>query len=216
MSVAIIDYGSGNLRSAEKSFMRVAQSLEQTRDVCVVNNADAVAQAEAIVLPGVGAFADCMAGLAAIDGLCEALDYRVRQCGRPFLGICVGMQLLFTKGLEEKTTQGLGWLQGDIIPLDIIPLDKKPSYKIPHMGWNEININKPHKVFNALDGKHGYFVHSYCAAPADEAVVYGTCDYGTPLVACVAQDTFCGTQFHPEKSQSVGLQFIKDFLAWRP
>lgn len=211
IDVAIIDYGSGNLRSAEKSFAHIGATLATTKKVSIVRTAEDVAKAEAIVLPGVGAFADCMAGLKSIDGLCDALEYRVRNQGRPFLGICVGMQLLFEQGLEEKTTQGLGWLCGTIAPLNLAP-----QYKVPHMGWNEIHIKAPHKVFNGLDGKHGYFVHSYAAQTPDDDIVYGVCDYGTPLIACVAKDSFCGTQFHPEKSQAVGLCLIKDFMEWRP
>ena len=214
MSVAIVDCGSGNLRSAAKSFERAA-GLTGGR-IVVTAEPDDVAKAERIVLPGVGAFADCRRGLDAIPGMVEALHEQVLLRGKPFLGICVGCQLMAERGLEKETTDGLGWIAGDV--MRIAPAD--PALKIPHMGWNTILPRRAHPLLAGIatgsDGLDAYFVHSYHLAPADEEDVVATCDYGGPLTAIVARDNRAGTQFHPEKSQTLGLKLIENFLQWRP
>lgn len=208
MSIAIIDYGSGNLRSAEKSFARMAKG----REVTLTANPDVVAKADHIVLPGVGAFGDCVAGLRGIDGMVEALNERVLNHARPFLGICVGMQLLCAKGHERGLHEGLGWLDAEVHPLDV-----PPELKVPHMGWNNLQLSGSHKVLDGLDGKDVYFVHGFAATFSGEARdIAAHVDYGGPVVAAVARDSFIGTQFHPEKSQQAGLQLIENFLEWRP
>lgn len=216
MTIAIIDYGSGNLRSAAKAFERAAGETAHVPDVRVTSDADVVAKAERIVLPGVGAFADCRRGLAAVDGMIEALNEAVIAKGRPFLGICVGMQLLATRGLEFETAEGLGWIPGDVV--EIKPHD--PSLKIPHMGWNTIDEVRPHPLLEGIDtgprGLHAYFVHSYQLKPSDPAHVIATTDYGGAITAIVGRDNIVGTQFHPEKSQTLGLEFIANFLDWAP
>ena len=212
-SVAIIDYGSGNLRSAAKAFERAGAETGQAVAVHVTGDADQVAKADRILLPGVGAFADCMAGLTALDGMVEALEHSVRQAGTPFLGICVGMQLMATRGLEHGEHRGLGWIEGDVTLIE--PLDR--SLKIPHMGWNELQILAPHPVLAGIsDGDHAYFVHSYGVRAARDDVVKSEVEYGGPLTAIVGCDNMVGTQFHPEKSQATGLRLIANFLAWRP
>jgi glutamine amidotransferase len=207
----IIDYGSGNLRSAAKAFERAAAetgadvAIEVTGDVALVRKADR------IVLPGVGAFADCRRGLDAVPGLVEALEARVRREGVPFLGICVGMQLLAERGLEHRTTEGLGWIPGDVVIID------GPGLRVPHMGWNDLEIRQPHPVLAGIaSGEHGYFVHSYRFACRDQTDVLATVEYGGPIAAVIGRDNILGTQFHPEKSQAMGLKFIGDFLGWRP
>ena len=215
MSVAIIDYGSGNLHSATKALERAAR---ESTGAAVVLTADPeiVAKADRIVLPGVGAFADCKRGLDAVPGMVEALDRAVREKGRPFLGICVGMQLLATRGLEHGVHEGLGWIDGDVAA--ITPDD--PSLKIPHMGWNTLDAGRDHAVLAGIptgpDGLHAYFVHSYAFRPAEAADAVATTDYGGPLTAIVARDTIVGTQFHPEKSQALGLALLANFLRWAP
>jgi imidazole glycerol-phosphate synthase subunit HisH len=214
VSVAIIDYGSGNLHSAAKAFERAAKESGQT--ITVTSDPDAVRRAERIVLPGVGAFADCRRGLDAVPGMVEALIESVRQRGRPFLGICVGMQLLGEWGREYRDTPGLGWIAGDVTK--IVPT--QPGLKIPHMGWNTLAPRRDHPLLADLalgpEGLHAYFVHSYQLEPkAGEDVVAQT-DYGGPLTAIVARDTVVGTQFHPEKSQRLGLSLIANFLRWAP
>jgi imidazole glycerol-phosphate synthase subunit HisH len=214
VSVAIIDYGSGNLHSAAKAFERAAKESGQT--ITVTSDPDAVRRAERIVLPGVGAFADCRRGLDAVPGMVEALIESVRQRGRPFLGICVGMQLLGEWGREYRDTPGLGWIAGDVTK--IVPT--QPGLKIPHMGWNTLAPSRDHPLLADLalgpEGLHAYFVHSYQLEPkAGEDVVAQT-DYGGPLTAIVARDTVVGTQFHPEKSQRLGLSLIANFLRWAP
>ncbi len=216
MTIAIIDYGSGNLRSAEKSFARASAALDHPRRVCVVRDAESVAAADYIVLPGVGAFADCMAGLMGIDGMAEALHEAVRVKARPFLGICVGMQLLLENGLEDGTTKGLGWLAGDVATLDAAELPLEKNLKVPHMGWNTVQCVRPHPVFDGLAGQDVYFVHSFCAQPKNGDAICATTEYGGTIVAALAHDTYCGTQFHPEKSQAVGSRLIGDFLRWCP
>lgn len=217
MTVAIIDYGSGNLRSAEKSFERAAREIGADTNIRVTSAPDEVAAADRIVLPGVGAFADCRRGLYAVDGMVEALREAVEQRGVPFFGICVGMQLMASRGLEHGTHEGLGWIPGDVT--QITPDDA--SLKIPHMGWNAlepVDVNgAPHPVFDGLEhGEHAYFVHSYAIAPKDPAHVLAQVHYGGVVTAAIGRDNMVGTQFHPEKSQLVGLRLISNFLNWTP
>jgi glutamine amidotransferase len=216
VSVAIVDYGSGNLHSAAKAFERAARDSEHAQPIVVTRDPDAVARADRIVLPGVGAFADCRRGLDAVDGMVEALDDAVRRKGRPFFGICVGMQLLAERGREYEVTDGLGWIAGEVDR--IAPSD--PNLKIPHMGWNTLNVARPHKVLDGLalgpQGRHAYFVHSYQLKPAQRADLVADADYGGAVTAIVARDNIVGTQFHPEKSQRLGLALIANFLKWSP
>ena len=216
MSVAIVDYGSGNLHSAHKAFERAAREAGLTREIRVTADPEYVARAEHIVLPGVGAFADCRRGLDAAPGMVAALTDAVKTRGRPFLGICVGMQLLATRGLEYEIVGGLDWIAGDV---DVIrPTD--PSLKIPHMGWNTLDLKREHPLLSGLrtgpQGLHAYFVHSFQLYPADPADVVATADYGGPITALIARDNVVGAQFHPEKSQTLGLALIANFLNWRP
>lgn len=213
--VALIDYGSGNLHSARKAFERAARSGGTGETIVVTCDPHVVRAAERTVLPGVGAFADCRRGLAAISGMIEALEEAVIRRGRPFLGICVGMQLMASRGLEHVTTEGLGWIPGDVAVLR--PSD--PRLKIPHMGWNTLKA-RSHPLFADFptgdDGWHGYFVHSFELRPLNPAHVLAETDYGGPVVAAVGRDNLVGTQFHPEKSQKLGLALIGNFLRWRP
>jgi glutamine amidotransferase len=216
-TVAIIDYGSGNLRSATKAFERAAAEAGTGQTIAVTADPATVAAADRVVLPGVGAFADCRRGLAAVDGMIAALDEAVTAKGRPFLGICVGMQLMATRGLEHGVTPGFDWIPGEVTA--IRPAD--PALKIPHMGWNELDIRAAdHPLFAGLaEGgarPHAYFVHSYHLAATDPAHVLATVDYGGPITAAVGRDNLAGTQFHPEKSQAVGLRLIANFLRWAP
>lgn len=212
MQIAIIDYGSGNLRSAAKAFERAGRDAGLVADVLVTSDPDAVRAAERIVLPGVGAFGDCRAGLNAIPGMVEALDEAVRKDAKPFFGICVGMQLMAERGLEHGVHQGLGWLEGDVVKIE--PSD--PSLKIPHMGWNELEVVNGHPLLEDMPATHAYFVHSYAFAASDPSVLVARVDYGGPVTAMVAKDNMVGTQFHPEKSQALGLALIGNFLKWRP
>jgi glutamine amidotransferase len=216
MSVAIIDYGSGNLHSAAKAFERAARSLDHPPQIVVTRDPDVVSRADRVVLPGVGAFADCRHGLDALDGMVSALNETVRGKARPFFGICVGMQLMATRGKEYVTTEGFDWISGDVEK--IAPGDA--SLKIPHMGWNTLQVQRPHPVLEGLplgdDGRHAYFVHSYHLNAANDADVVARADYGGPVTAIVARDTAIGTQFHPEKSQRFGLALIGNFLTWTP
>ena len=216
MSVAIVDYGSGNLHSAAKAFERAARSLDTPDRIMVTSDPDAVFRADRIVLPGVGAFADCRRGLDALDGMTEAMTEAVRDKARPFFGICVGMQLMATQGKEHVTTPGLNWIAGDVEK--IAPRDE--SLKIPHMGWNTLDLIREHPVLENLPlgdkGRHAYFVHSYHLNATSEGDVIARADYGGPLTAIVAKDTMFGTQFHPEKSQRFGLALIANFLKWKP
>jgi imidazole glycerol-phosphate synthase subunit HisH len=213
MTIAIIDYGSGNLRSAAKALERAAAEGGLTATIRVTSDPDDVAGAERVVLPGVGAFADCRRGLAAIPGLEDALREAVIARGRPFLGICVGMQLMAGCGREFETVQGLGWLPGEVVAIS--PAD--PALKIPHMGWNEVFPRIVHPVLDGIrSGAHAYFVHSYHFRLADPADRFADTDYGGPLAAVVGRDNLVGTQFHPEKSQQTGLRLIGNFLRWRP
>jgi glutamine amidotransferase len=207
---ALIDYGSGNLASAAKALARAANGSSQ-----IITTADpqVVKEAERIVLPGVGAFADCMRGLSALPHMVEALREKVLQQGAPFLGICVGMQLLATVGVEFGRQAGLGWIAGEVVK--ITPSD--PTLKIPHMGWNELNIDRDHALLDGIaPGAHVYFVHSFEFKPALAQDLIATTDYGGPLAAMVGDANIVGTQFHPEKSQQTGLRLLQNFLGWRP
>lgn len=214
--VAIIDYGSGNLRSAAKAFERAANETGTPTHVLVTGSPREVRGADRIVLPGVGAFGDCRAGLDAIDGMVEMLNETVCRNARPFLGICVGMQLMATRGIEYGVHNGLGWIDGEVSAIE--PLD--PNLKIPHMGWNTLDIMRPHALLDGIEtgdnGLHAYFVHSYAMRPKAEGDVVARSDYGGPVTAMVARDNMAGTQFHPEKSQTLGLKLIGNFLKWRP
>ncbi|KLK93864.1 imidazole glycerol phosphate synthase [Microvirga vignae] len=216
MSVVIIDYGSGNLHSAAKAFERAAREAGLDQTITVSSDPTLVGQADRIVLPGVGAFADCRRGLDSVPGMVEVLQRVVREEGRPFLGICVGMQLMATRGLEHTTSYGLDWIRGDVKAIE----PKDPSLKIPHMGWNTLTLAKPHPLMDGIptgpDGLHAYFVHSYALTPGDPNDVVATTDYGGPVTAIVGRDNIVGTQFHPEKSQALGLKLIANFLRWRP
>jgi glutamine amidotransferase len=215
MSVAIVDYGSGNLHSAHKAFERAAREAGLVRVVRVTSNPDHVARAEHIVLPGVGAFADCRRGLDAVPGMVEALTDAVRRRGRPFLGICVGMQLMATRGLEYEVVAGLDWISGDVAQIH-----EAPGLKIPHMGWNTLQVRRDHPLLAGIatgdGGLHAYFVHSFQLYPANPSDVVAVADYGGPVTAMVGRENVVGTQFHPEKSQKLGLALIANFLRWRP
>jgi imidazole glycerol-phosphate synthase subunit HisH len=206
--VALIDYGSGNLRSAEKALARAGAD-----EIAVTDDPTIVARAERIVLPGVGAFADCMNGVRSIPGMIDALERAVLKDGRPFLGICVGMQLLARVGREFGDHDGLDWIDGEVVRLT--PGD--PALKIPHMGWNELALKHPHPLLAGIEsGAHAYFVHSYEFRAANASDVLATTDYGGAVTAMLARGNIAGTQFHPEKSQTVGLTLLKNFLAWVP
>jgi imidazole glycerol-phosphate synthase subunit HisH len=216
VSVAIVDYGSGNLHSAAKAFERAAHDIGDDQAIVVTSDPDQVARADRVVLPGVGAFADCRRGLDAIPGMVDALNKRVRDDARPFFGICVGMQLMAERGREYEVTEGLGWIPGEVDR--ITPGD--PNLKIPHMGWNTLDVIKPHPLLDGIavgpQGLHAYFVHSFHLRTAERADLVAQADYGGPLTAIVGRDTMVGTQFHPEKSQRLGLQLIGNFLKWTP
>lgn len=213
MTVAIIDYGSGNLRSAAKAFERRAAELGTGDSVVVTSDPGAVAKADRIVLPGVGAFADCRRGVGALDGMMDALTEAVLRRGRPFLGICVGMQLMATRGLEHGETPGFGWIPGEVERL--APND--PELKVPHMGWNELLITMPHPVLAGIEpGAHAYFVHSYHLRVRVPEHRLAHVHYGQMVTAVVGRANMVGTQFHPEKSQATGLRLIANFLSWRP
>jgi len=216
MRVAIIDYGSGNLRSAAKAFERAASEAGVAASIELTADADAVRRADRIVLPGVGAYADCAAGLAALPGMREAIEESARARARPFLGICVGMQLMAERGLEKAVTTGFGWIAGDVREMQ--PAD--PGLKIPQIGWNTIHVKHDHPLFDGIPtgdhGLHAYFVHSYHLDARDEDDVLAVTDYGGPVTAAVASGNVAGTQFHPEKSQALGIALIANFLTWRP
>ena len=216
MSVAIVDCGSGNLHSATKAFERAARESGHAQPIVVTNDPYTVHRADRIVLPGVGAFADCRRGLVAVPGLVDALNEAVRTKGRPFLGICVGMQLMAERGHEYEVVEGLGWIAGDVDR--IAPRD--PGLKIPHMGWNTLNDLRSHPLLDQIpvgaSGLHAYFVHSYQLRPADRSDLVAEAEYGGPITAIVARDNYAGTQFHPEKSQRLGLKLIANFLKWAP
>ena len=214
-TVAIIDYGSGNLRSAAKAFERAARDTGRNDHILVTADPDAVRKADRIVLPGVGAYADCRAGLDAVPGMVEALEERVVKGGVPFLGICVGMQLMAEEGREKHVTRGLGWVPGVVVR--ITPLG---GLKVPHMGWNTLSFGGSHPVLNGLkdgeSGLHAYFVHSYHMVTDNPAHILATAEYGQTVTAVVGRDNMVGTQFHPEKSQKLGLGLIGNFLGWSP
>lgn len=213
MKVAIIDYGSGNLRSAAKSFERAALEAGLSADIHVTGKPEDVLAADRIVLPGVGAFADCRQGLEAVDGLHDALNEAVLKKARPFFGICVGMQLMATVGREFGDTEGLDWIKGEVTALK----PDNAALKIPHMGWNDLRLVGEHALFDGVkNGEHAYFVHSYQFVPAAAADVWAQVDYGGPVTAAVGRDNMFGTQFHPEKSQALGLHIIANFLKWKP
>jgi len=214
--VVIIDYGSGNLHSAAKAFERAGRESEADAQIQVTAKPADVTAADRIVLPGVGAFADCKRGLLAVPGMHAALEQAVKERGRPFLGICVGMQLMATRGLEFEVTDGLGWIPGEVRAIE----PKDPDLKIPHMGWNTLHVVNEHPLLAGIEtgpnGLHAYFVHSYQLVPNERSAVVAETDYGGPITAMVAKDNMAGTQFHPEKSQTLGLKLIANFLKWRP
>lgn len=216
MSTIIVDYGSGNLHSAKKAFECASARLDRPHAVTLATDPAQVRSAERIVLPGVGVFADCLAGIQQIPGMLEALHEAVILRGRPFIGICVGMQLLATRGLEYGSTAGLNWIEGEVRPLT--PAD--PQLKIPHMGWNTLTLRRTHPVLRDLPcGEtqvHAYFVHSFQFVPIHERMVLAETHYGEPVTAMVSKDNMIGAQFHPEKSQKFGLSLIENFLKWRP
>jgi glutamine amidotransferase len=216
VTVTIVDYGSGNLHSAAKAFERAAREEGLAQPIVVTSDPEAVRRADRVVLPGVGAFADCRRGLDAVTGMVGALEESVRVRGRPFLGICVGMQLMAERGREYEVVQGLGWIAGEVDR--ITPAD--PGLKIPHMGWNTLNECRAHPLFDGIaigpQGLHAYFVHSFHLKPTDGADLIAEADYGGPVTAAVGRDTAVGTQFHPEKSQRLGLKLIANFLKWKP
>jgi glutamine amidotransferase len=211
-TVAVIDYGSGNLRSAEKALARAATESDSGHEIVVTDKPEIAERAERIVLPGVGAFADCMNGLSSLPGMVDALREAVLVQGIPFLGICVGMQLLAQVGREFGDHPGLGWVEGDVVRMT--PSD--PALKIPHMGWNEFRFVRRHPLFEGIEnGAHAYFVHSFVIRP-QAGEVLATAEYGGAFAAAVGRNNIAGTQFHPEKSQAVGLRLLSNFLGWQP
>jgi glutamine amidotransferase len=216
MHVAIIDYGSGNLHSAAKAFERAAREGGSDLAIKVTARPEDVADADRIVLPGVGAFADCKRGLEDVPGMIDALEEAVQECGKPFLGICVGLQLMAERGLEHGVTPGLGWIKGEVRA--IAPSD--PDLKVPHMGWNTLRVVRANPLLEGVPtgegGLHAYFVHSYHLVPEVKDDLVASTDYGGPITAFVAKDNMAGTQFHPEKSQKLGLALIANFLSWKP
>jgi glutamine amidotransferase len=216
VSVAVIDYGSGNLHSAAKALERAARDGGTNELIEVTSDPEKVRRADRVVLPGVGAFADCKAGLAAVPGMIAAMTETVFERGRPFFGICVGMQLLAERGRENTVTEGLGWIKGEVDR--IAPRDR--SLKIPHMGWNTLEAKGAHPLFDGIrlgaGGLHAYFVHSYQLTPADPDDLLAASDYGGPITAAVARGNIAGSQFHPEKSQKLGLALLANFLKWKP
>lgn len=212
MLTAIIDYESGNLHSAEKAFQRMAAEVD-AGEVVVTSDAEVVAKADRLVLPGDGAFPACAAELRGHKGIYDAMVEAVEEKGRPFLGICVGMQLMATVGREYEDTNGLDWVGGEVVKIE----PKDPSLKVPHMGWNNLVIDQPHALLDGVeDGQHVYFVHSYHYQVANPAERIAHVDYAGDITAIIGRDTMVGMQFHPEKSQHVGLQMIGNFLRWKP
>jgi imidazole glycerol-phosphate synthase subunit HisH len=214
MKTVVVDYGSGNLRSVAKALELASTEITGQSEITVTGDAAVVSKADYIVLPGVGAFGDCVAGLVKLDGMLDALNEVVVAGGRPFLGICVGMQLMADRGIEHGEQAGLGWIRGDVLPIE--PIDN--ALKIPHMGWNELQIAAgDHPVLNDTpNGTHAYFVHSFSMRCANEDNVLAMTDYGGAVTAIVGRDNMIGTQFHPEKSQAMGLALLKNFLRWQP
>ena len=215
-TVAIIDYGSGNLRSAAKAFERAAREADASAEIILTDDPETVRRADRVVLPGVGAFADCRAGIDAVPGLTEALREAVEAQAKPFLGICVGMQLMASRGHEKAVTEGFGWIPGDVV--HITPSD--PALKMPQIGWNTIKAHRDHALLAGIPtgeaGLHAYFVHSYHLVAKNEADVLAGAEYGGEVTAIVASGNKAGTQFHPEKSQALGLALIGNFLKWKP
>jgi glutamine amidotransferase len=212
MVTAIVDYESGNLHSAEKAFQRMARE-SGTGEVCVTSDPDVIRRASRIVLPGDGAFPACRAALFDHRGVYEAIEDAVINGGKPFLGICIGMQMMATRGLEYSETPGFDWIGGEVVKIE--PSD--PSFKVPHMGWNDLVIEKPHPIFDGINsGAHAYFVHSYQFQVADPARRLAHVEYGGAITAIVGRDNLLGMQFHPEKSQKTGLHLIANFLNWAP
>lgn len=215
-TAVIIDYGSGNLHSAGKALERAARESGSDVSCLISSDPSKVAAADRVILPGVGAFADCRAGLEAVPGLLQALTKVVIEKQRPFLGICVGMQLMASRGLEFGVTEGFDWIPGEVSHIE--PGD--PSLKIPHMGWNTLEVAQPHALLDGIEtgpkGLHAYFVHSYHLVPENSNHVVATTEYGGPITAMVARDHMAGTQFHPEKSQTLGLRLLANFLTWSP
>jgi glutamine amidotransferase len=208
--VAVVDYGSGNLASAARALEAAAERRGIDASIVVTDEPEEVAKADRIVLPGQGAFADCARGLAAIQGLRQAVEDAV-DAGRPFLGICVGMQLMAERGLEHGTTRGFGWIEGEVAPMDV------PGLRLPHMGWNALDFAAPHPLLDGVSpGEHGYFVHSFSLRGASPGDILATADYGGPVPAIVARGNRAGTQFHVEKSQALGLRILGNFLCWEP
>ena len=212
-SVALIDYGSGNLRSAEKALQKAAAGLARPAEVITTDDPERIARADLIVLPGVGAFAACMGALEARTGVIEAITEAVKGRGKPFLGICVGLQLLATRGLEFGETAGLGWIEGDVKRIE--PAD--PHFKVPHMGWNSLDGTLPAAMFAGLPAQpHLYFTHSFAIYPAHDADVAASVDHGGRFTAAVMRGNVAGVQFHPEKSQGAGARLLTNMLEWRP
>jgi len=210
MLVTVVDYGSGNLASASRALAVAAADADIAAEVTITRDPDLVRRADRIVLPGQGAFADCERGLEAVDGMKESI-IDATEAGTPFLGICVGMQLMATRGLEHEVTSGFGWIPGDIAPMDA------PGLRMPQMGWNALDFEPGHRLLDGVNpGDHVYFVHSYALAGANAGDVLATTDYGGPRVAMVASGVRAGTQFHVEKSQQVGLRLLRNFLRWTP
>lgn len=210
-TLAIIDYGSGNLRSVEKACQRAAREAGLARHICVTDKSDEIAAADRLILPGVGAFAACMMGLAGRPGVLEAMEHAVLVAGRPFLGICVGMQLLASRGEEFGGCDGLGWIPGAVVPLA-----PSPSFRAPHMGWNAVTASAAHPVFDGLDGEAFYFAHSFHFVAENPAHSLGVTAHGGDIAALIGRDNLIGAQFHPEKSQTAGLAFLSRFLGWSP
>lgn len=214
-TIAIIDYGSGNIKSAQKALVRAAKQLNAEPEIIVSNDAEIIAKADRLVLPGVGAFADCRQGLFAIEGIEEILNQRIIKQGVPFFGICVGMQLMADFGEEKGKHKGLGWIGGNV--KKITPFDN--SLKIPHMGWNELSFKQAHPLLKNIStekkSQHAYFVHSYHFEVNNSQDVIATCNYGGEIVALIAKDNMAGSQFHPEKSQRLGLTLLENFLRWK-
>ena len=216
MQVAVIDYGSGNLHSVLQSLKTAVAGAGFPHNCFLTHDADAVAAADYIVLPGVGAYADCAKGLAEVDGMMAVLHEMVIEKARPFMGICVGMQLMAERGMEDGATTGLGWIKGDVDKLTPKQVSGQ-ALKIPHMGWNGLTLNRPHPVFDGVNnGDAVYFVHSYHLTSGDDDQLLATADYGGPVVAAIGQQNMVGMQFHPEKSQEIGQQLLKNWLNWKP
>jgi len=211
-NVAIIDYGSGNLRSVEKALERAAREAGVAAKIYVTDDAALIRGADRVILPGVGAFRACMDGLRARPGVLEALEHVVLVEGRPFLGICVGMQLLADCGREFGGHDGLGWIAGEVVPLT----HDDPAFRVPHMGWNEVSLRKPHPLFESIEEEAFYFAHSFHFAPENDAHLIAVCHHGARLAAAVGRDNIFGVQFHPEKSQKAGIALLKNFLQWTP